>query len=135
MPADPDFVVEKWSVYSGEFFYGYHKIIIVYEYGDDIRYFIVTSQIEKAEKRSLYDPASLVKIDPLEWDKLTCPSCIECSRRNLQEIPKDKLKRFHDARFAKYKGKLPDIVRKKIIDAINASVTYSESEKQKLTKE
>ena len=133
MSSSPDFIVEKWSAYRGDCFYGHHRIIVIYEAGEELLYFIVTSKIEKAEKRSLYDIASLVKIDPSEWDKLSCPSCVECSKRNLKQISKDWLKKLHDAWDAEYIGKVPETVRKRIIAAINASNTYNEHEKRKYT--
>nr|DAE52475.1 MAG TPA: hypothetical protein [Caudoviricetes sp.] len=129
MMAVADFKVSKWSAYKGEFC-GYHRIIVIYETSEDAHFFVVTSQVDKARIRARYDEESLVFIDQPEWDQLTCPSCVECSKRNLKRISKNNMQKLYEAWAVKSIGEVPETVRKRIIDAINASVSYSEREKQ-----
>lgn len=128
MKIPSDFTISRWLAYKGDFF-GHHRIIIVYETTEYVLYFIVTSQIEKAEKRNLFDKASLVKIFPTDWDQIKCPSCIECSKRNLKQISKSEMMKKHDSWACRNIGEIPDILKERILEAMRASVTYSEREK------
>lgn len=129
MTIPADFTVSRWFAYKGDFC-GHHRIVVVYETNEDVRYFIVTSQIKKAEIRSRFDKEALVKISPSDWDQITCPSCIECSKRNLKQISKSEMQKKYDVWDCKNIGEIPEVLKKRILNAICASVTYSEREKQ-----
>ena len=126
------FSVPKWSAYKGDFC-GHHRIIVVYETVEFVQYFIVTSQVDKARIRSRFDPNSLVLINQAEWSQLSRPSCVECSKRNLKQESKEVMKKRREAWGLTPIGDVPEAVRRRIADAIAASVTYTEQEKRLYT--
>lgn len=126
------FSVPKWSAYKGDFC-GHHRIIVVYETVEFVQYFIVTSQVDKARIRSRFDPNSLALINQAEWSQLSRPSCVECSKRNLKQESKEAMKKRREAWGLTPIGDVPEAVRRRIADAIAASVTYTEQEKRLYT--
>ncbi len=132
LPADL-LEVEQWKAFiaplpSNE---KRHRIIICYIQEDICRFFYVTSQIEKAKIRSRYDIGSFVEIHMNEWkDVLTKDSCVECGKSNMKKISIKELKLMYENDELKVLGKIPENIKNKIIQGINDSYTYTQSEKE-----
>ena len=113
-----------------------HRIILIHRINDSFCYFIVTSKVDKAKERSKYDINSLVEIDVHEWEGvLTKPSCIECRKVNLKKITAIELANIYVAGNLCVLGNVPEGVKNKIKNAINASKTFNNKEKSLYTKD
>ena len=129
--------IEKWKAFKGIFpgVEGIHRIIIVHKCNEKLYFFAVTSQIEKAKLRSKNDPSSLVEILPKEWEGvITKVSCLECSKRNLKKIEVSVLKEMYKQSSCEVLGTIPDSIKQKIIVSIFQSLSFTENEKNALTR-
>jgi hypothetical protein len=116
----------------------FHTIIIVYRASSKIKYLYVTSQVEKAEMRCRNDKSALVKIQKSEWaEALTKDvSCIQCGKKYLNCVDIDEFKELYEENEANgmnYIGEIPENIKQKIKNAVNASKTYNAKEKSELT--
>jgi hypothetical protein len=74
-----------------------HTIIIVYRTEIDIKYFYVTSQVDKAKIRYRYDKGALVGIERSEWAEVLKEenSCIQCGKGHLNCIDIKNFEEFY----------------------------------------
>ena len=134
---------DKWSVYENaplpQDSNRCHTIVIVCCVSSKIKYFYVTSQVEKALKlRYKYDKFALVEIQKSEWAEVLTKdvSCIQCGKNHLKCIDIVEFKKLYANNATTsmdYIGKIPEDIKQKIKIAINASVTYSPAEQSELT--
>jgi hypothetical protein len=125
--------LNKWIAYKGQLperSDKSHTIIIIHKTETKINYFYVTSQIDKARIRYRDDKKGLVEIEKTEWMQLTKKSCVQCGKPHLNCIEAEKLKTMYDRNKITLIGKIPDVIKTKIIQAICDSVTYTNAEKQ-----
>jgi hypothetical protein len=110
-------------------------IIIVYRASSKIKYFHVTSQVERAEVRCRDDKSALVKIQKSEWaEALTKDvSCIQCGKKYLNCVDIDEFQKLYEENGMDYIGEIPENIKQKIKNAINVSKTYNAKEKSELT--
>jgi len=130
--------IKKWYAYKAKLPIGSdnkHRIIVVYKYLNVIRYFYVTSQVEKVRKKTRDDIMSIVELDSSDWEVLTKKSCIQCNENNLHEISEDEFKQFYENGEMEYLGEVPEKVRSAITNAICMSSTFTEKEKAIYTTE
>ncbi len=133
---DEYFHVEKWKSFKGKYppkSEVEHIIIIVYKKDNILKYFHVTSKIEKCRRVAKNDISSLVEIKKSEWNVLKKDSCIQCDEGHLNEISEKEFRKSYKKREVKPLGEIPDGVKKSIINAICTSVTFSEKEKVDFT--
>lgn len=127
------FKVEPWSAFKGKYpgdSTVEHRIIIVYKNEDVIKYFYVTSKIEKMRKALKSDIGALVdNIDNRDWDALTKASCIMCNNEFLHITSEEEMRRAYQEDRLIPLGKIPDTLKRKIISAICASESFDEEEK------
>jgi len=125
--------IERWSAFKGKYPPGSdvdHRIIIVYKYGGTIKYFYVTSKVEKARMRAKYDMGSFVdKISSCDWEALTEESCVQCDKSHMYETCEDDLRRAYESGNLEILGKVPQDIRKRIISAVCASKSFTDAEK------
>jgi len=126
--------VEKWYVFKGKLppnqKYN-HYIVIVYKRESCIRYFYVTSKVEKAHTILMMkdDLGALVELDTSDWEILTKDSCIQCDLDHLVECYESDIRQGYEDGTFTYHGKVPENIRIKIIQAICASVSFEDEEK------
>jgi len=131
--------LKKWYAFKAKLPSGSeneHRIIIIYKHEAVIKYFYVTSQVEKIEKVAItrkYDVESIVKLNPVEWDVLTKESCIQCNKKHLYEINESDFKRAYTNGEFEYLGEIPEKVKAAIIHAICMSISFTENEKKMYT--
>jgi len=139
MQFPPDKIpIEKWYVFKGKLppKQDYeHYCIIIYKQDLIIRYFYITSKVEKARAILLMkdDIGALAELDPSDWDILTKDSCIQCDYDHLEECSIDNIKQGYENGTFKYIGKAHERVKTKIIHAVCASVSFTEAEKRMYT--
>ena len=124
-------LISKWRAYKGVFPTDVavcHRIIIIPN-SDPLRYFYVTSQVENCKRINRYDLASIAELEVCEWDCLTSKSCIQCDKSHLCEITEQELRERYGNGKLKVLGEVPEVVKQKILAAIEASKTYSDREK------
>ena len=103
--------ISKWRAYKGVFptdVAGSHRIIII-QNSDPLRYFYVTSQVENCKRVNRYDLASI--------------------KSHLCEITEQELRERYGNGKLEVLGEVPEVVKQKILMAIEASKTYSDREK------
>lgn len=126
--------IEKWKAFKGKYppnSNNEHRIIIIYKHDCNIKYFYVTSQVEKARLMARNDIGSLVDgIDSGDWDVLTKESCIQCNESHLCEISDEELRKAWDQERLKPLGTIPNKIKQKIISAICASKTFTDTQKK-----
>jgi hypothetical protein len=112
-------------------------IIIVHRTETDIKYFYVTSQVDKAKRRCRDDKDALVEIERSEWSEVLRKekSCIQCGKRHLKCIDIKKFKNLYDKHKISAAIKIPELIIQKVKKAINASITYTYIEQSILTNE
>ena len=125
----------KWKAFLGNFpeDAGKHRIIIIQE-TNPLKYFYVTSQVEKCKDILRYDPLALAEVSKNDWGDLTKNSCIQCGKQHLYSVDVDKLREEYEGGRLKVLGEIPEIVKQRICVAIDGSITYNESEKNILKK-
>jgi len=132
--------LNKWDAYKGPFpeiSSMPHIIIIIFidETSTLLKYFYITSKVDKAKRIYKNDPLALVELSKSDWEKLhkNKPSCIQCgsNTKHLHEIEIKRFKELYDNDKVKYFGKIPQNVKDKIIKSIWLSTTYSNKEKNK----
>ncbi len=124
--------LDRWKVYKGKLPPGSdtpHRIIIVTNV-ETLSYLYVTSKVEKAKRIWRHDLGSIVEMCPEEWDCLTEPSCIKCTKKEMRKITVNDFKRMYDNGDMELLGNLPENIKTKIISAICNSLTYSPQEKK-----
>jgi len=127
------FSVGKWKAFKGKYPPGSdidHRIIIVFKHNSILRYFYVTSQIEKSRILAKNDLKSLVCINGNDWNELTKESCVQCSRDNLFELSEAEFRKDYAEGKVKVLGEIPEKVIKSIIFAICSSKTFTDKEKE-----
>lgn len=137
-PSFDNLIVERWEVFRAPLPTNEkeHRIVIFYVGFGTCSFFHVTSQIEKAKRRSRYDINSVIEITPSEWPEVIVKnSCIECSKRNAKEISYETLKNMYKNGKLKFLGYAPENIRRKIINGICYSSTYTDKEKSIMTKD
>ena len=137
LPADL-IPLNKWYAYKAplpENSPKSHTIIIAHRTETDIKYFYVTSQVDKAKIRYRDDKDALVEIEKEEWAELKVKSCIQCGKGHLNRIDIDRFKELYERNEMTYAGAVPVSVISKIKQAINASITYTFIEQAILTSE
>lgn len=138
MKISKNIQLEKWSAYFAPLPKGSdksHRIIIIYKTDIDVKYFYITSKIDKAKKVLKNDPNAYVEILREEWNCLKKEkSCIQCDRGHLKDITIKELQDMYDGQLLKYLGKIPKEIQEKIINAINNSISYSFVEQASITK-
>ena len=129
--------IEKWKAFKGKYPPSSdkeHRIIIVYKYENTVRYFYVTSQIEKAKKQNKYDIGSLVTgINNINWSDLTEESCIQCNKKHICETTEIEIKNAYENGEISVLGEIPESVRREIINAVCASKSFTDIEKRMYT--
>jgi len=125
--------IEKWKAFKGKYPPGSnveHRIIIVYKHDGNLKYFYVTSKVETARNLAMHDKGSLVdKIDGSDWDALDKESCIQCDKKHLRNTSEDELRKAYKEGGIKVLGEIPEKIKKLIISAVCASITFSDIEK------
>jgi hypothetical protein len=130
--------IRKWCAYRAKLPPGSnnkHRIIIIYKHLTEIKYFYVTSQVEKVRKKTRDDISSVVELNSSDWDVLTKDSCIQCNDANVYEINEDEFKHLYKSGEMDYLGEIPEKVKNAIISAICMSCTFTEIEKVVYTTE
>jgi hypothetical protein len=130
------FSVEKWKAFKGRYPPGSdtdHRIIIVFKQDGILKYFYVTSQVEKARKMAKKDSKSLVCINGNDWGALTTESCIQCGKGYLFELNEAEFRKDYSKGKVKPLGKIPEKIIKSIIFAICSSKTFDDKEKAMYT--
>jgi len=118
--------IERWKAFKGKYppcSSIEHRIIIVYKHDGDLKYFYVTSKVEKARKFAMRDKGSLL-------DK---ESCIQCDKNHLHSTNEDDLRKAYEEGGIEVLGEIPEGIRKSIVSAICASRTFSDIEKTMYT--
>ncbi|GBU22000.1 hypothetical protein R80B4_01902 [Fibrobacteres bacterium R8-0-B4] len=110
-----------------------HHIIIIYKDQTIIKYFYVTSQVEKAKKYARNDIGSIVELNKSNWDVLDKDSCIQCNVKHLHDISESEFKQLYESHEMEYFGEIPKNVKKLLISAICASESFTDSEKATYT--
>jgi hypothetical protein len=112
-----------------------HTIIIVLSGIVKIKYFYVTSQVEKAKIRYRNDKSALVEIQKSEWQEALTKdvSCVQCGKGYLNCIDIDEFKKLYQENEMNCIGEMPENIKQKIKDAVDASITYTDKEKSELT--
>ncbi|MDR0977588.1 MAG: hypothetical protein LBL71_00900 [Endomicrobium sp.] len=135
LPFSSDLIpLDKCVAYYGPFHdksQKLHTIIIVYNTGEKIEYFYITSQIEKARERCKYDEKALVFVNPSEWEILEKDSCIQCGRRYLKHISVSKFRELYEKNEVHFCSDVPEQLIKKIKKAVCYSKTYPPADKAK----
>jgi len=130
------FEVEKWKAFKGRYPLDSdtdHRIIIVFKREGVLKYFYVTSQVEKARKVAKKDPKSLVLLNSEDWDELTKESCVQCGKRDLLSLDEADLRKSYKEGKVEPLGKIPEKVIQSIIFAICSSKTFDDKEKAMYT--
>jgi hypothetical protein len=131
--------LNKWSAYNAplpENSEKSHTVIIVYRTETDIKYFYVTSQVEKAVLRYRDDKDALVEIEQSEWSEvLKVKSCIQCGNKHLNCIDINKFKGLYERGEIHFLGDLPKTITTRVKQSINSSITYTLVEQSILTNE
>jgi hypothetical protein len=113
-----------------------HTVVIVYRTPSKIKYFYVTSQVERAKMRYRYDKSALVEMQKSEWTEVLTKdvSYIQCGKKHLNCIDVLAFKKLYDETNGEmnFIGEIPENIKQKIKAAIKASVTYSTIEKSEL---
>ena len=135
IPFPPNLLsIEKWRAFKGKYPPGSdveHRIIIVYKHDGIVKYFYVTSKVEKARMRAKYDIGSLVdKINSNHWDALTEESCIQCNKNHLYDTCEDDLRQAYKNGEIEVLGAVPEAIKKAIISAVCASKSFTDVEKK-----
>jgi len=110
-----------------------HRIIIVFKQDGVLKYFYVTSQVEKARKMAKKDLKSLVCINGNDWNELITESCVQCGKGHLLELSESEFRKDYSKGKVKPLGKIPENVIKSIIFAICSSKTFDDKEKAMYT--
>lgn len=112
-----------------------HRIIIIYKTDDVVKYFWITSKIDKAKMILRNDPNAYVEISQNEWNVLTkAKSCVQCDIMHLEEISVYELQKMYTENTITYLGKIPESIQDKIKKAINNSISYNFIEQEILSK-
>jgi hypothetical protein len=128
--------IKKWYAYKANLppnSDNKHRIIVVYKYLTVIRYFYVTSQVEKVRRKTRDDITSIAEINASDWGVLTKDSCIQCNDNNVYEINEDEFKQLYENGEMEYLGEVPEKVKNAIIYAVCMSSTFTEIEKTMYT--
>jgi len=128
--------VKKWHAFKAKLPHGQsneHRIIIIYKHLTVIKYFYVTSQVEKVIKLARDDKASIVKLTTTDWNALTKESCVQCNKHHLYEISEGDFKQIYENGEMEYLGEIPEKVKSAIIYAICMSRLFTEDEKKLYT--
>jgi len=129
--------IERWKAFKGKYPPSSnveHKIIIVYKHDGDLKYFYVTSKVEKARKFAMRDKGSLVdKLDNRDWNVLDKESCIQCDKNHLHNTSEEDLRKAYEEGGIEVLGEIPEKIKKSIISAVCASITFSDIEKTMYT--
>ena len=130
----PDMLpIEKWKAFIGKYPPNSdteHRIIIVYKHGNAIQYFYITSQIEKARKLLKHDIGALVDgINGDDWEALTTNCCIRCNKASLYNTSAEDLRKAYSENNLKVLGNIPEKIKRKIISAVCASKSFTDTEK------
>jgi len=126
------FEVEKWKAFKGRYPSDSnidHRIIIVFKRDGVLKYFIITSQVDKARKIAKKDPKSLIFLNHEDWNELTKESCIQCGKRGLYELNEVEFRNDYAKGKVKPLGKIPEKIIQSIIFAICSSRTFDDKEK------
>jgi hypothetical protein len=110
-----------------------HRVIVVYKQETTMKYFYVTSQVEKIRKISKHDIGSVVSLSVSEWDVLTKDSCIQCDEAHLYELSEGDFKNVCESSEFEWIGEIPEKVKRAIIHAICASESFTEADKRAYT--
>ncbi|MBQ8630544.1 MAG: hypothetical protein IJ479_02370 [Alphaproteobacteria bacterium] len=124
--------LDRWKVYKGKLPPGSdkkHRIIIMTN-ADNLNYLYVTTKVEKAKRIWRDDLASIVEVEPEDWDCITEPSCVKCTKKEMCSITESEFKDMYTQGELELLGDLPDNIKTKIISAICSSLTYSPQEKK-----
>jgi len=137
IPFPPEKVsIRRWYSYRAKLPIGSeveHRVIIVYICQPNIRYVYATSKFETACKVARYDPASVVTLNPSDWNDLTKKSYIICSDSYLKEMSYDDFRSSYANGEYTYIGEIPEKVKNSIISAICMSDTFTDDEKNEYT--
>jgi len=138
IPLPPELLsIEKWKAFRGKYPPSSnieHIIIIVYKQDDYLKYFYVTSKVDKARKIAKNDRGSLVdNIDGRDWDVLDRESCIQCDWNHLYGTTENDLRKSYGKGEIDVLGKIPENIRISIVSAICSSKTFSDIEKKMYT--
>jgi hypothetical protein len=92
-----------------------HTIIIVHRTEIDIKYFYVTSQVDKAKIRYRNDKDALVEIERSEWSEVLKEekSCIQCGKGHLNCIDIKNFEDLYDNYKISYAGEFQNLLYKK----------------------
>jgi len=126
--------LKKWYAFKGKLPLGSgneHRIIIIYRQDEIVKYFYVTSKIDNVYKRAKYNKEAIADLDILDWDALSVKSCVQCDKKHLYECDEITLKNMYANGLLEYLGKIPEIVKTKIVRAICASKSFTENDKTK----
>jgi len=128
--------VERWKAFKGKYPPGSekeHRIVIVYKKAGILKYFYVSSQVEKARERAKYDTASFVFMDKSDWEDLDKESYIHCTPKHLKEVSEVDFMKSYSLGEVRILGEVPDVVRRAIIHAICSSKFFSDKDKAEYT--
>lgn len=128
---------DKWVAFRGDFpcGAGNHRMIILQRTENNIEYFYVTSYESEEEKNKINlnnrkDINSIAELQISDWDILTKNSCVQCNLAHIHEISVKQLKDRYQRREIEYLGYVPEIVKRKIIDATCSSVSFTDTKKK-----
>lgn len=132
--------VEKWFAYKGDFppCGKTHRMIITYHIDNTIKYFYVTSYESNEERHRIdlankKDISSVAELNVIDWDSLTKVSCVQCNRSHISDITVEELQKQYALGKAEYIGPVPEIVKRKLIEATCSSSTFTDDEKKLYT--
>jgi hypothetical protein len=130
--------IEKWRAFKGKYPSGSdieHRIIIVYrdENEKKLHYFYVTSKVKEARKKARDDIGSFVCINSSDWPVLTKESCIQCNEKHKDTVDEGEFMQDYAAGKIEILGEVPEVVKKAIIRAVCASISFTDAEKAKYT--
>ena len=128
--------IESWKAYKGKYPPGSekeHRIIIICKKENVLKYFYVSSQVDKARARAVYDKTSFVFMKKNDWDELDRESYVQCTPKHLKEVNEDEFKKSYLSGDVKILGEVPEGIKRAIIHAICSSRFFSEKEKKEYT--